>query len=160
MHFLLTIATIVFCSCVSVYAQDKPVKPGSRHIVILNKKYEPIKEINIGDFVRLKLKNEMKVKGHVISIDSMSFTVDYVVIYLEAINKISTKKTWQPFLGVPFAAFGVLATMVGFAYENEIVLYGLGMTGIGFGLILPGYYKIGTSNWFVMISNKPDTVNN
>ena len=44
---LLTIAAIVFCSCVSIHAQDSTELPETRHIVILNKKYESdLKEIN------------------------------------------------------------------------------------------------------------------
>jgi len=37
---------------------------------------------------------------------------------------------------------------------------GLGLTGAAIAVASAGYKKIGTSNWFVMISNKPDTVNN
>lgn len=76
MHLLLTIAAIVFCSCASINAQDKPTIPETRHILILNKKYEPFKETNIGDKIRLKLKNSMKVKGKIESIDSTIFTVE------------------------------------------------------------------------------------
>jgi hypothetical protein len=38
-------------------AQDSTVQPENRQILILNKKYEPFKEINIGDFVRVILTN-------------------------------------------------------------------------------------------------------
>jgi len=41
--------------------------------LILNKKHEPFKEINIGDEVRLILTNSKRVKGHITSIDSTSF---------------------------------------------------------------------------------------
>ena len=92
MHLLLTIATIVFCSCVSVKGQDSTAQPISRHILMVNKTHETLKEINIGDPIRLKLTNSTKVKGHVISIDSTFFTVDNIVVYIEQIKKISTKK--------------------------------------------------------------------
>jgi small nuclear ribonucleoprotein (snRNP)-like protein len=94
MHLLLTIAAIILCSCVSIHAQDSTVQPESRHIVILNKKYgqyEPFKELNIGDEVRLILTNSKRVKGHITSIDSTFFTVETNIVHLNEIVSISTK---------------------------------------------------------------------
>ena len=164
MHLLLTIAVIVFCSCVSIHAQDNTAIPGSRHILLVNKTHETKKVVNTGDKVRLILKTSKKVKGHIKSIDSTFLTVDNNVVHLNEIEKISTKKIWQQLLGVPFVAFGGLWTIAGLANIGDIaddefvgaaLLLGIPITAVGVGIMSPGYHRIGKSR-FLLISSKPN----
>ncbi len=165
MHLLLTIAAIVFFSCVSIHAQDSTELPESRHILIVNKTHETLKEVNIGDKVRLKLLDASKVKGHITSIDSTSFTVDNLVIYLDAINKISTTKRGEQLLGGALAAGGLVSFALAFSNERTfeaIALYGImgiGLTSVGVVMMIPGYHNIGKSK-FLLISSKPNDLNN
>ncbi len=163
---LLTIAAIVFCSCVSVHEQDSTFQPNTRHILLVNKTHETKKVVNIGDKVRLKLLDATKVKGHITSIDSTSFTVDNLVIYLEAINKISTTKRGEQLLGGALVAGGLVSFALAFSNERTyeaIALYGImgiGLTSVGVIMMIPGYHRICKSK-FLLISNKPidpDTV--
>jgi len=135
---LLTIAVIVFCSCVSVHAQDSTELPETRHIVILSKnygQYEPFKEINIGDEVRLRLTNSTRVKGHITSIDSTFFTVDTNVVHLNEIVSISTKnKKTQIIVGGALLA-GAIASFVIVGTGEEMSLGAAqGTYGLGAGL--------------------------
>jgi hypothetical protein len=176
MHLLLTIAAIVFCSCDSIHAQDSTELPETRHIVILNKKYEPFKEINIGDFVRVVLTNSMRIRGHITSIDSTFFRVENFVVHLNEIEKISTKnisKKSKKLLGVALISVGIVGSLVTLSIYAVLDPGGLGsdpptgpylvyagLTAVGVRLLLPpGYYKIGKSK-FLLISNNPNTVNN
>ena len=163
MHLLMALAAIGICSCVSVHAQDKAVKPESRHILLVNKTHDTKKVVNVGDQIRLKLTKSKKVKGHITSIDSTFFTVDNNVVYLNEIEKISTKKIWQQVLGIPLVGFG---GFISYAYSSDkyiggpsagAVLFGLGLTSIGVGIMLPNYHEIGKSR-FILISNKPNLV--
>jgi len=168
MHLLLTIATIVFSSCVSVHAQDSTAPSNTRHILILNKKYETFKEINIGDEVRLILTNSTRVKGHITSIDSTFFTVDKIVVHLDEIASISTKnKKAQIIVGGALLAGAIASLVIIRTSENisldeagGVFLLGLGLTVAAVGTMLPNYHNIGKSKWFIVILNKPDTVNN
>jgi len=98
-------------------------------------------------------------------------------VHLNKIQKISTKKIWvQGVVGGVLLA-GAVASFASyvdnFSYcpsgcysgidENDgggAFFLGLGLTGAAIAVASAGYKKIGTSNWFVTISNKPDTVNN
>jgi len=75
-----------------VHAQDKLAQPISRHILMVNKTHETIKEVNIGDAIKLKLIDATKVKGHITSIDSTFLTVDSTVVHINEITNISMKK--------------------------------------------------------------------
>ena len=159
---ILTVLVLVSNQYVSL-AQDSTVRPETRHIVILNKKYEPFKEINIGDEVRLILTNSTRVKGHITSIDSTFFTVDANVVHLNEIEQISTKKTWQQVLGIPLVALGGLYTIAGLANIGDIaddnlvgaaLLLGIPITAIGVGIMSPGYHRIGKNKRFIVISRK------
>jgi len=160
---LLTIAAIVFSSCVSVHAQDSTVQPESRHILILNNKGETFKTTILGDEIRVVLVNKaISVMGQITSIDSTFFTVDTNVVHLHEIEKISTKKRRvQMFLGGVLIAGGIATYAVGRSegtYTIDggggIALLGLIMTAVGVGTMLPGYHKIGKSK-FLLISNQP-----
>ncbi len=161
-HLLMTIAAIIFSSCVSIHAQDSTVQPESRHILILNKTYETIKEANIGDELRIKLIDATKVKGHITSIDSTSFTIDNNVVHLNEIVKILTKKRSTQFvLGGALIAGGIVTFGIGAGVAESLdakggfFFLGLGLTSAGAILMLPGYKKIGKSR-FILISNKPN----
>ena len=155
-------ATIVFCSCASIHAQDKTAPSGTKHIVIVNKKYEPFKEINIGDEVRLILTNSMRVKGNITSIDSTFFTVDSSIVLLNEVESISTKKEWVQFVvGTVLLAGGIASfasydpCIFGPCDNNEdiLVFLGLGLTGAAIAVASPGYHKMGKSKWLMVISN-------
>lgn len=144
---------------VSFAQQSEPTN--TRHILILNKTHETIEELNIGDGTSLKLLDATKVKGHITSIDSTSFTVNTTVVQLNEIERISKKKVWQKYVGLPILTIGALITASAFAWDPSDpivggVLIGVGLTAAGIGLMLPGYQKIGKR--FIVISNKPDTI--
>ena len=160
-----TLLILVSNPYVSFAQQSKPTN--TRHIVIFNKKYEPFKEINIGDEVRMILTNSTRVYGHIKSIDSTFFTVDSTVVHLNDISKISTKKTWVQFVGGTVLLAGGIASFASYdpciwgpCDNNEDILFflGLGLTAAAIAVASPGYYKIGKSKWLAVISNSPDTV--
>ena len=107
---VLTVAWLI-----SIFAFSQSFgQPDSRHILMVNNKtYKPMKEIHIGDEVRLILTNSTKVKGHIISIDSTFFTVDNNFVRLSDIRKISTKKRGVQLLGGVLIAGGI-ATFVSY----------------------------------------------
>jgi len=161
---LLTIAAIVFCSCDSIHAQDSTAPSNTRHILILNNKYDPFKEINIGDEVRLILKNSTRVKGHITSIDSTFFAVETNVVHLDEIVSISTKnKKTQIIVGGALLA-GAIASFVIVGTGEEMSIgaaqgtygLGLGLTVAAVATMLPNYHDINKSKrWLMVISNKP-----
>jgi len=139
-----------------VNAQDNTVQPENRQILILNKTHKIIEELNIGDGTSLKLLDATKVKGHITSIDSTSFTVNTTVVQLNEIERISKKKVWQKYVGLPLISIGALFTAAGFSWDPSDplvgeVLFGVGLMGVGVALMLPGYQKIGKR--FIVISN-------
>ncbi len=157
---------------VSFAQQSEPTN--TRHILILNNKYDPFKEINIGDFVRVILTNSTEIMGHIKSIDSTFFRVENFVVHLNEIEKISTKiiskkSNLQKILGEALIGVGIVTTVFTYAlFEQtwgldlpaEPYLVSVGLVAVGVGLLLPplpGYYKIGKSK-FLLISNKPGTI--
>lgn len=125
-----------------------------------------MKEIHIGDEVRLILTNSTKVKGYIISIDSTFFTVDNNFVRLSDIRKISTKKRGVQLLGgvliaggiASFASWDPCISLYGNASscDNGLFFLGLGLTGAGVAVVGPGYHKIGKSKRLMLISGKPN----
>lgn len=161
----LLILTVVLVVSGAAFAQDKTLDPANRYMVILDKKYEPLKEIHVGDKVRIKLINSTRVKGQITSIDSTFFKIDSRMVHLHEVRKISTKKEWVKFLGVPFVAYGGLLVIIG--SDNIVsssvddpggeaaILLGIPITAAGVGLMGPGYHKIGKFKRLIIMSNPP-----
>ena len=76
-------------------SQDVINQTNRKHIAIVNNNTSrTIKKLYAGDRVRLKLTNSSKIKGMIISIDSLHFNVSNRVVYFNEIMKISTKRGW------------------------------------------------------------------
>jgi len=76
----------------SAFAQEGALDHESRHIIMVNNNYKTLKEIHVGDKVRIVLTNSTKVKGQITSIDSTFFRVDGRMVHLHEVKSISTKK--------------------------------------------------------------------
>jgi small nuclear ribonucleoprotein (snRNP)-like protein len=157
---VLVLASIFWC-CQFGNAQSKS-SSGSRHIIIVNTKnnFRKVKELNVGDRVRIKLTNFSKVKGSITAIDSAFFTVGNRDVSLNEIRKISTRKEWVQgvggaviFGGLTLLFSGVMEDGVNtiasthFNLEEEpmsdYTWMGMIATGAGVAMVLPNYREIG-----------------
>ncbi len=152
------------------YAQSEIDHANSKHIVMVNNKTNnPIKELYVGDKVRLKLTKASKVRGTIMSIDSVSFVVSNRRVCFDEIIKISTRKSWVQVVGGALIVSGWAISFDGAAdaYINQLVyeensggeqaFLGMAMVGAGVAMVLPAYHDLGKFSLMV-ISSKPNDI--
>lgn len=134
----------------SVKAQTEIKKPGSNNIVVLiNDRNQRIKELHVGDFVKLELINATKVKGTIMLIDSTSMTVDSRRLSYDEILKFSTRKNWVRILGGGLIFSGLIISFtellepIANPEPSDLALISLPLYGVGIAMVLPNYHEIG-----------------
>lgn len=152
------------------YAQSEIDNANPNHIVMVNNKTnKPIKELYVGDKVRLKLTKASKVRGIIMSIDSASLVVSNRRVRFDEIIKISTRKTWVQVVGGALIVSGwaIWFDGAGDAYasywvdeeflDGEQMFLGMAMVGAGVAMVLPAYHDLGKFSLMV-ISSKPNDI--
>ena len=143
----------------SVSAQQSTAYADRGHIVLVKNDYnKKVKEIHIGDKVRLKLTNNSKVKGYVISIDSASFLVSNRLVTYDEIRKISTRKGGVKGLGWTLISVGYVMSFFAVAVDMfevpseeftcDLLLPGIVSITAGVVMVLPNYRDLGKDSLY------------
>ncbi|MCZ6593885.1 MAG: hypothetical protein O6943_03105 [Bacteroidetes bacterium] len=143
-----------------IYAQDKIEKQDSKYIIATNRIGEQLEQLNIGDLIKLKLKDSKKVNGKIDSIYSAHFKINMVNINYDEINKMRKlkKRTAQLIIGGAFLVGGISTfyiLSIGNTNFDKIPLVGalgIGLTTVGITVMVPNWHKIGKSKSLHVIS--------
>ena len=176
--FITTIVLfIMFFRTGLLIAQNGNLQRSNYNLVIVNKKGETFKNIEIGDFTRINLNTGEKVKGYVMAVDSSFFMVDSTRVYIEQVRSISTKKVRSQVIVGSVLLGGAMASFAHSASTMELSLFGnassnnsesetFGFLGLAClagstAAFLPNYHKIGDKYRMFNISkpvNNPQSI--
>ena len=162
---------ILFFRTGLLFAQNSNSQLYNYNLVIVNKKGDIFKNIEIGDLTRINLNSGEKVTGHVMALDSSFFTVDSTRVYVEQVRSISTKKVRSQVIVGSVLLGGAVASFAHSASTMELSLFGNTSTNNSeseaFGFLglaclvgstaafLPNYHKI-SDKFKIFIISKPE----
>ena len=137
-------------------------------VLVNNQSNQQVAELQVGNWVKLKLTNATKIKGIIMQVDTASFTVSNKRVRFDEIIKISTKKRWVQGVGIGLMAAGTIWGVLGISasesldgwldvetpYVGTFIVPGLIATGAGMVMALPNYRDIGKYSLIVIDSSQ------
>ena len=143
-----------------LHAQENISKQDSRYLITTNRVGEQLERLNIGDLIKVKLKNSRKVNGQIDSINYTRFKINMDNIPYDEIRKIRKfkKRTTQLIIGGSLLAGGITtfyALSIGNTNFENIPIFGalgIGLTLGGTTVMLPSWHKIGKPKSLIVIS--------
>jgi hypothetical protein len=94
MKYLIVSCFIIAGVFSQVWGQD-----GDYYLTIVNSFNKTVKQVHVGDQIRIRQFNSKLYKGQVTSINEFNVSLDTNLVFLKDIEKISTKKGWVQHLG-------------------------------------------------------------
>ena len=133
-----------------VKAQNRVNQPTSDNIIILiNDRNQRLKELYVGDFIKIELINSTKVKGTIRLIESEFITVGDRRISFDEILKFSTRRTWVRIMGGGLILSGLIISLtqslepIADPKPSDLALVSIPLYGVGLAMVLPNYHEIG-----------------